>query len=487
MSRLRTLLLRTDSLWIRLVGALVLIVLFSIAAVVLLISHATIDQFVLYTTQTGQQRAAQLAPVAADYFTRSGNWAGVEEALLNPWAYRQSGGAMMGGRMAEGMGAQIRQHEGEAGGMHMSMGLSDRILIAGSDGRVEVDTGETLLGSPLTAAELARGVPIIGESGALGTLIITPLDSPATPAGDFLNAINRAALLAGIGAAGLALLLGSLLFMQISRPLRRLASAGQGIAGGDLTRRVSLNGHDEIASVARTFNQMAETLQHYETERRNMIGDIAHELRTPLSIIQSNVEAMLDGMLPTSPEELQSLHQETLRLNRLITDLRTLSLAESGQLRLQTQPVRIDDLAQQVWDRMAPRAREKSITLRTSVAADLPPVQGDFERLMQIMTNLVDNALRYSPNESVVIIEGRAEGGAVKLSVSDSGPGIPPEEIPHLFERFWRSDKSRSRTSGGSGLGLAIVRQLAELHGGTVQVESKLGQGARFTLCLPTT
>jgi len=230
---------------------------------------------------------------------------------------------------------------------------------------------------------------------------------------------------------------------------------------------------------------MAETLQRFAAERRNMIGDIAHDLRTPLSIIQSNLEAMLDGVLPTTPEELTSLHQETLHLNRLITDLRTLSLAESGQLHLQKQTVEPGSLVQQVSDRMHLSAQEKNIILETDIASDLPPVQVDPERLMQVMTNLVDNAIRYNTNGSRVIVAVRPAKGHIELSVSDNGPGIPPEDIPHLFERFWRAEKSRNRATGGSGLGLAIVKQLIEAHHGEVQVESQTGSGTRFTIRLP--
>jgi len=277
----------------------------------------------------------------------------------------------------------------------------------------------------------------------------------------------------------------AVLFVQIIRPLRRLSTAAQGIAAGDLSQRVQISRHDELGQVSATFNRMAETLQRYAAERRNMIGDIAHDLRTPLSVIQGNLEAMLDGVLPATPEELTSLHQETLHLNRLITDLRTLSLAESGQLHLQKQTVEPGSLVQQVSDRMRLSAEEKNIALETDIASDLPPVQADPERLMQVMTNLVDNALRYSPNGTRIIVGARPASGCVELSVSDNGMGIPPEDLPHLFERFWRAEKSRNRATGGSGLGLAIVKQLVEAHHGQVQVESQVGKGTRFEVQIP--
>lgn len=478
------------SLWTKLMGAFVLVILVGTGMVVFLMSQTTANQFELYITQTGQQRAVQLAPVAADYYTRSGSWNGIDTALRNPWGYRMTSGdtgnGMMDGEMMGDMGGWSGQEMNEPDMMDdTGMVFSDRIILTQADGTVVVDTAGTLIGRQLQTDDLARGAPIIAGGQRIGTLIITPLDIPATPAGDFLSAVNRSALLAGIAAGTLALILGSVLFVQIIRPLRRLSTAAQGIAAGDLSQRVQLSSHDEISQVSATFNHMAETLQRYAAERRNMIGDIAHDLRTPLSIIQSNLEAMLDGVLPTTPEELTSLHQETLHLNRLITDLRILSLAESGQLHLQKQTVEPGSLIQQVSDRMHLSAEEKNITLETDIASDLPPVQADPERLMQVITNLVDNAIRYNTNGSRVIVGAHPAGGCVELSVSDNGPGIPPEDIPHLFERFWRAEKSRNRATGGSGLGLAIVKQLVEAHHGQVQVESQIGKGTRFEVQIP--
>ena len=474
------------SLWIKLMGAFVLIILVGTGTVVFLMSQTTTSQFELYITQTGQQQAAQLAPVAANYYARSGNWNGVDAVLRNPWGYSMSSGTMRNGMMMEDQGWWSGDGMHESDMMdEMAMVFSDRMILAQADGTVVVDTAGTLTGSQLPTDDLAKGAPITVGEQRVGTLIVTPLDTPATPAGDFLGAVNRSALLAGIAAGSLALILGSVLFVQMIRPLRRLSTATQGIAAGDLSQRVQVTGQDEISQVAMTFNQMAETLQRYDTERRNMIGDIAHDLRTPLSVIQSNLEAMLDGVLPATPEELASVHQETLRLNRLISDLRTLSLAEAGQLHLQKQSVEPGALVEQVGERMRLSAQEKDIALETDIGSDLPEIQADPERLMQVMTNLVDNALRYNPNGTRVIVGAQPAGRCIELSVSDNGPGIPPEDVPHLFERFWRAEKSRNRATGGSGLGLAIVKQLVEAHHGQVQVESQVGRGTRFAVQIP--
>jgi signal transduction histidine kinase len=269
------------------------------------------------------------------------------------------------------------------------------------------------------------------------------------------------------------------------RPLRSLSAAAKGIAAGDLSHRAGVAGQDEVGQVAHTFNQMADSLQSYETERRQMTAAIAHELRTPLSVIQSNLEAMLDGVLPTDADELVSLHQEARLLNRLIEDLRTLSLTDAEHLRLQMEPVNVGELATQVGERLQLHAGEKGIRLETAVSSPIPLIQADPERLTQILTNLIANALRYTPEGTRVQVSVRAVAGGVETAVSDNGPGIPPEDLPKLFDRFWRAEQSRSRATGGSGLGLAVAKQLVQAHGGRIWVKSELNRGTRFTFFLP--
>ncbi len=475
------------SLWLKLIGAFALVIVIGTGLVVILVSQTTAGQFELYITRTGQQWATHLAPVLASYYARTGTWERVDAVLRNPW----SSGASNVGMMHDGVMDGDRGWT-EQGGMRGSDMMNDmwawsgdRLILVQADGTVVADTANTLVGSRLPADAIAQGTPILLRERKIGTLIVTPLAVSATPAGDFLGAVNRSALLSGLAAGIVAIGLGSLLFIQIIRPLHRLSAAAQAIAGGDLSQRVQVRGQDEISQVAHTFNQMAEHLQRYAVERQNMIGDIAHELRTPLSVIQSNLEAMLDGVLPTTSDELSSLHQETLLLNRLITDLRTLSLAEAGQLRLDKRPIDLDTLIKQVVDRMRLRAEEKNIVLETHIAGELPQIQADPERLMQVITNLLDNALRYNPAGTHVAVSACTEDSRVEVSIRDNGTGIAPEDVPHIFDRFWRAEKSRNRATGGSGLGLAIVKQLVEAHHGHVKVESQPGTGTRFTVQIP--
>ena len=489
----------SQSLWVKLVGIFVLVILVGNAVVVIATNRAASGQIELYVTQAGRQWAEELAPVLAAYYARNGSWEGVESLLQTP---RQAGAAAMTERGCErGMGEWemmgMKEREGwrDCRWSSSEMEMMDatelwaasvnRLVLTDANGAVVADTSGHLVGGQLMEDDLARGVPVVANGETVGVLIATPVDEPGAPADSLLSAVNRSVLWASVVAGIVALALGSLLFLQMMRPLRSLARAAQGISAGDLSQRADDRGQDEVAQVARTFNEMASSLQRYESERRQVFAAIAHELRTPLSVIQGNLEAMLDGVLPANAEELALLHQEARLLNRLIEDLRTLSLADAGQLKLRKEPVRVDELVAQVVERLRLHAEEKKMTLTANIADDIPLILADKERLIQVLTNLVHNALRYTPPGARIVVATRAISNGVEISVSDNGPGIPPQDLPRIFERFWRGEKSRSRSTGGSGLGLAVVKQLVEAHGGRISVRSAPGKGAQFIIFLP--
>lgn len=490
-----------QSLWFKLAGIFALVILISNGTVVILTNQATTDQFEFYVTQAGQQWAAQLSPALADYYARNGSWQGVEPVLQNPWSYAMGsnngmsweGSGRMGGRMGGMGGSDMMGRDWRSGEQNVEMGMGmdlwaasgSRLLLAQENGQIVADTAGQLVGSRLPDDDLARGVPVTLQGQPIGTVLATAAATPATPAGDFLGSVNRAVLWSSIVAGGIAIILGSLLFLQLIRPLQSLSAAAQGIATGDLSRRAREDGQDEVGQVARSFNQMATSLQNYENERRQTIAAIAHELRTPLSVIQGNLDAMLDGVLPANEEELVLLHQESRLLNRLIDDLRTLSLADAGQLDLQMAPVNLEKLITETVERLQLHAEAKGIHLKAVTAEELPRIQADEARLSQVLTNLVDNAVRYTPEGTVVEVSARVVSGSIEVSVNDNGPGIPAEDVPRLFDRFWRGEKSRSRATGGSGLGLAVAKQLVQVHGGRIWVESELNRGARFAFRLP--
>ena len=295
---------------------------------------------------------------------------------------------------------------------------------------------------------------------------------------EFLDQVNRSLLLAGLAAALIALALGFILFRQITAPLDALTHATQKIAVGDLKTRAVVRGEDEISRLGRSFNAMAENLEHSETARRNMLADVAHELRNPLGVIQSHLEAMLDGVFPTTPEQIASLHDETLLLTRLVGDLRDLALADAGQLSLHREVTDLRALVERTTDAFQAQAAEHQIALQHDLAENLPLVNLDAQRIEQVLRNLISNALRYTPAGARVIVKLVRAGNAARVEVSDTGLGIPADAVAHVFERFWRGDKSRSRALGGAGLGLAIAKQWIEAHGGQIGVISSQVGGA---------
>jgi two-component system OmpR family sensor kinase/two-component system sensor histidine kinase BaeS len=266
-----------------------------------------------------------------------------------------------------------------------------------------------------------------------------------------------------------------------------LTSAAEGIARGDLSQRVPISGNDEVAELSDTFNRMAAELERAELVRRNMTADIAHELRTPLTVIRGRLEGVLDGIYPATTSHLQPILEQTELLTYLVEDLRTLAQAEAGQLDLDRQAVDVGELLQEAVLAFENQSAERRIRLSLEVPDGLPRVSADGRRLAQVLGNLLTNALRHTPEGGQVTISAAAARGAVRLAVTDTGTGIPADELPHVFDRFWRGDKSRSRAGGGVGLGLAIARQFIELHGGTIGAESTPGQGASFWFTLPVT
>jgi signal transduction histidine kinase len=257
---------------------------------------------------------------------------------------------------------------------------------------------------------------------------------------------------------------------------------------------VTIRSRDEIGELARAFNAMAGALEHNEALRRRLVADVAHELRTPLTNLRAQIEALEDGLEEPDGEALRSLHEETMLLARLTDDLQDLALAEAGRLPLHRERLDAGAALRAAAAAIRPRVAARDVAVAVEVADDTPAVEADAARVAQILRNLLENALAHTPQGGTIVLSAgpaaapagaAAPSAAVEIAVADSGPGIAAEHLPHLFDRFYRADASRTRGTGGSGLGLAIVRQLAELHGGSVRVESPPGRGARFTVTLP--
>ena len=299
-----------------------------------------------------------------------------------------------------------------------------------------------------------------------------------------ISAINRQVTLAAIGVAVVSGGLAFWLSRRIVEPVRRLESAANDVESGNYARRVQFEGSDEIASLARAFNGMAEAIERKENLRKQMTSDIAHELRSPLNNLTGYLEAIADGVVEPDPETIGSLQDEAELLVRLVADLEQISLADAGRQVLHLQPVRLGALVASSVAMMQPRAASRGVTI-TCEAATPAEVEADPGRMAQVVRNLLENAITHTPAGGRIRVQVANIDDRVTLTVTDSGPGIPEEHLPYIFERFYRADPSRTRATGGAGLGLAIVEQLVRVHGGTVAASNAERSGAQFVVTLP--
>ena len=303
--------------------------------------------------------------------------------------------------------------------------------------------------------------------------------------------INKSLLAGGVAAGLVGIVIVGLMATRMLRPLAQLNQAAVRVGRGELSERVPVRGPSEIRGLATAFNNMAEDLERSDIQRRNLTADVAHELRTPLSNIRGYLEAIKDGVLPADPGTIDTLHQQSTHLSQLVDDLALLARAEAGALTLDVQRVSLSQIAQGSLEAFRARATAAGVTLEQEMPGDLPDVSVDPRRVSQIIDNLLENAITHTPAGGTVTVATNVMenwGGGfdgVYVAVSDTGAGIRAEDLEYVFDRFYRTDPSRSRTTGGSGLGLTIARQLAIAQGGQLTVESVVGEGSRFTLTLP--
>jgi signal transduction histidine kinase len=463
-----------NRLWLQLTLGFALVTLASTLTVALLANAAAAATFRGYLAQSQVAESGVVERLAV-YYAAQGSWSGAEPLLTlarRPGAGQGHGqGAMMGGSLA----------------------------LADADGQVVADPAGLTGGVRLRASERAAAIPIVVEGRVVGYVLARTPAGAALPAAAerFLRSLNETLWMAGLLAGTLGLVLGLLIARGLAAPLGQLAAGARRIAHGRLSERVPVSGPLEVQTAARSFNEMAAALEAGEAQRRHMVADIAHELRTPLTVIQGNLRAMLDDVYPLSKSEVATIYETSLGLRRLVDDLRELSLAEAGRLELDLQPLVVATLLNRETALFADLAAEHGVSLRTELPAGLPHAMADPGRVVQILHNLVSNALRHTPSGGVITLSAELVAATLddagsertrpllRFAVTDSGDGIAAADLPHVFERFYRADRGRTRGAGGSGLGLAITRQLVLLHGGSIGVESAPGQGSCFWFTLP--
>ena len=361
--------------------------------------------------------------------------------------------------------------------------------LADESGRVIVPGGMYHRGERLSTAILNQGIPIAEDNETIGILIPVRLPFEGQPREiQFIQRINRLLLYGAVIGSLIALLLGIFLSRTLTRPIRELTQATHAVSEGDLSQQVPVRSNDELGELAQAFNKMSSELSRSVNARKQMTADIAHELRTPLSLILGHAEAVHDGVLPPTSENFEIIREEATRLEHLVNDLRVLSLADAGELSINPQRVEPQRLLEEVASLYQYQAQRKNISLDLDIASPLSLIAVDPGRMTQVLTNILDNALRHTPEGGRITLSARETGDQVQLVIQDSGPGLKAADLERIFDRFYRTDASRQRDGavpGGSGLGLAIAKSIVQAHGGQLLAESETGSGLKVIITLP--
>ncbi len=447
----------------RLFLSFLLVIVVAVGAVAFFVSRTASGEVERYETRTYDVRIGRLGALLAAYYVEEGGWNGVE-----------------------GVVQQVGQL------------YNQRLVLVDEQGLVVADSrGVMTVGQRAEVKPPDTSVTIMAGQARLGTLVVSPqgqgppppsgaAPAPAeTTASSLSGSINRYLLWGGL--LGVVVAAGATLFLsrRILRPVESLAQAARGLSRGDLTQRVTVRFKDEFGELANAFNAMAQDLERTEQLRRNLVADVAHELRTPLSNVQGHLEAIRDGLLPPDPVTLDSIYEEVLLLARLVEDLQELTLADAGQLTLLRQSADVVEIVRRAVAAAQPPASVKGLTLEATLPDQPAAAEVDPERIGQVLRNLLSNAITHTSAGGRVTVNLNDDGDEMRISVADTGAGIPSEDLPYVFERFYRVDHSRLRATGGAGLGLTIAKRLVEAHGGTIGVESEVGKGSRFIFTLP--
>jgi signal transduction histidine kinase len=440
------------SLWFRLSIIFALIIVVTVGSIYFFVSQRIAVETENYEQIIAEYRDNQIKDSLYAYYYRQLSWDGVQSVVED--ASRVSG---------------------------------TYIILVGVNGTVIADSNKELVGEYYNPDSSDSPIDLYFMRQLLGRVYISP-DPGAKIYVAFRSlsaSISSSLLLGGSLAIVIAFVLTFVLSRRITSPIGVLAKAARRLGRGDLSQRVQFQGKGEVKELAQAFNSMAADLEHAEQLRRNLVADVAHELRTPLSNIQGYLEAIRDRVMKPNATTIRSLHEETLLLSRLVDELQELSLAEAGELKLVYQAEDIAKLVKQAVTFWQPKVAAKEISLSLDLPENLPLVNIDRQRVKQVLHNLLENAVAYTHKGGTIDVAAMTKGDWVEVCVSDTGEGIPAEDLPNIFERFYRVDRSRARATGGSGLGLTIARRLVEAHGGKITVQSELGKGSRFSFTLP--
>lgn len=453
----------------RVLGAFIVVITVAVM-VMAFTAHIYIRNiFDRYTAGYRNTLTAQWEYLFGAYYLRYGTWEGIENIFLLLNRGRMLSPHMMMEPMRENFRGILP---------------GDRLILADKTGAVVLDSQQELIGEKLSREELQKGTEIIVAGEKAGTLLLMPRTVRAVQTLEEL--FSRSVILAVLWAAAVALLTGAVLSFiitgQIARPIAQLTASAKRFARRDFQHRVKLSGNDEIGKLAEAFNLMAESIEKNEKLRHNLMIDIAHELRTPLTVLRGNLESLQAGIINPDPELLTSLHDEVLRLSRLISDLEAVNLAEAGKLPLHFKEVNPASMLSRAAAAFQHEVATREINFQVEVEKGLKNRVLDEDRILQVLINLLANAFKFTPDKGEVTLRAREENERLVVEITDSGPGIPEKDLPYIFERFYKSSRSRS---GGSGLGLSIAKSFVEAHGGQITAANRPEGGSIFTFYLP--
>ena len=468
------------SLQFRLIASFALVLFLTLGGVSLYLGYAADREVQRIQERTDEARSTRIQQTLSRFYSTNSDWEGLQSVV-------ERAGFLAGREIV------VVDENGQT--VADTRGLRGRVrrMTGREKGFSPMMFGRRHIGSVLISGEDGRELPRAPEAFGVSSRDVPGLPGRPEPFGEFQDppltrfaeATNRSLLLAGTVAGVGGILLLSLFSRRILASVRTLNSAAQNLGRGDLSQRVPTQSRDEIGELARTFNTMAEGLENAERQRRNMTADVAHELRTPLSNIQGYVEAVRDGVLEPTSDNLDTIHQQVLYLSRLVEDLRLVAETESGSFVLNRAPASLGVVVRESVEAVQPRAEAKGVNVSLELPPELPVFEFDKTRIGQVLGNLLENAIRHTPSGGNVTVSAQVEQSRASVVVADGGEGIPTEALTRVFERFYRVDPSRARTTGGAGLGLTIAKQLVEAHGGSIRAESTVGHGSRFIFDLP--
>ncbi len=453
------------SLRFRLLIAFLSVILVTIGTFFLFISLRTTSEIGRFEERHEEAHFARLLYSLTRCYSEQGDWTGIQSQV-------EELGSLYGRRivLTDKNGVVVGDSEGDLIGQPYYPPSAEAALL--------------LPPSPPPPRPFLPSPPPITESS--GTVYIGPESStdPASPQ-HLSHSIARFILWGCLIGGGAALVVTFILSRRILSPIKALTEAARHFGQGDFSQRLEFKDKGEIGELARAFNSMAGDLERTERLRRNMVADVAHELRTPLSNLKGYLEAVNDGMVKPDAKTFCSLNEEASLLSRLADDLQELSLAEAGELKLHYQAEDIAALINQTVATLQTQATTKRISVSIDLPDKLPAVNIDSHRISQVLRNLLENALTHTAQSDTITVTAREQDGWVEVIIADTGEGIPAEDLPNIFERFYRVDKSRTRATGGTGLGLTIAKRLIEAHGGKIEAQSEPGKGSRFSFTLP--